>query len=157
MDKDPIKEIQDFHQEVLRQLDMLERALEKFREDSEADDARLSLDGFYYFVKKDLSVHLRDEEEALFPLMRMHEYPEREINAILNDHKDLFVSVETLRLLKGIDRSTFPEIERGLCNIIETLRDHIWKEDNVIFRLASESLTPREMAEVSERMAKIRE
>jgi hemerythrin-like domain-containing protein len=144
--------MKDFHKEVQRQLDLLEKSLNGFKKSLRLDDMRLSLDGFFFFVRTDLSLHIMDEEKALFPVLMNSKSLEKDIEDIMNDHDYLITSVETLRLLKGMKRKAYSEIEDKVSEIIDTLREHVWKEENVVFRFAQDNLTGQQMSEIANKM-----
>jgi hemerythrin-like domain-containing protein len=154
---DPIREMLDCHKDIVRQLAMLKKALGKFRKDGKIEDMRLSLDGLFLFMKTTLALHTKDEEEALFPFMRVGSHLDGEISLILNDHKDVHASIEVLKLLREMGRESHPEIERRVSGIIEMLGEHVRKEENVIYELAREKLTDGQMAEISRRMNAFRD
>lgn len=154
--EDPIKEMKEFHKELLRQLDMLEKALEKFRKDGKTDYMRLSLDGFIFFAKKDLRLHIKDEEKALFPVMIKNKYLESDIREIVNDHDYLNVSIDALKLIRNMEKKTRPEIEKKVREITDTLRTHVHKEEEVVFKLAQGRLTDKQLSRVTNMMNKLR-
>ena len=154
--EDPIEEMLVFHKEVSKQLDLLEGSLKKFKKKMRLDGMRLALEGFFFFVRTDLNLHIKDEEKALFPVLRTRKNLEKDIEKIMDDHDYLLTSVNIMKLLKGMKKEAYTEIENKTAKIIETLRDHVWIEDNVVFKFAQENLTGTQIAEVANKMNKFR-
>ncbi len=51
-----------------------------------------------------------------------------------------------------MEGESYPGVEKGVSGLIETLRDHIWKEENTIYRIAQERLAGKDMEAVSRKM-----
>jgi len=149
----PIREMRLFHKEALRQLELLGKGLERFRVDGKRDFLTLSMDGFFLFAKNDLAVHIRDEEGAMFPILRRYT---KLVDKLLGDHDYIDASVKLLETLRGMKKANDSEIDKKIKEVIQTFRDHIWKEENVIFKVAEERLTEEQISEIAERMALFR-
>ena len=75
-----------------------------------------------------------------------------EIEKLLTDHKDLQASIAVLKVLKGMENMDNDEIFIKVNAIIDTLREHISMEENVVFSLARESLNTQELEQISKKM-----
>jgi hemerythrin-like domain-containing protein len=154
--KNPIHKMRCSHKQVLKQIEKLEQATITFRDGGSVQNMILSLDGFLLFEKIELAIHLKDEEEALFPVLRANGHLGKEIEEILGEHDYLYTTIELLKLMKHTDGKSAKYVQKKLEDIAGTLRDHIWKEDNVIFKIAEEMLSAEDMNEVGKKMALFR-
>jgi len=95
--------------------------------------------------------HHYKEEDALFPLMKERGIPEQggPIGCMLHDHQFGRACLrgvrENLAAARGGSREAMDAIRRHATEYIAMLRGHIFKEDNVLFRLAYQALTPADM------------
>jgi len=154
--RDPLKELKSFHRDALKQLEMLEKALAAFRETGRVDEMRLSLEGFYFFVRKEMALHSKDEEEILFPLLENMDLGGIDVKDIVDEHEYLRASEEVLELLKGADRETKKQIESTVDEVIQTLREHIRKEDVFIIGGAARKLSREQLAGIAGKMNELR-
>lgn len=117
------------HRDVECLLDRLEVLLD------DVNANRREITDTFALVRRDLGVHLRKEEEAYFPALENY-IPKSTgpLAVMLIDHNDL-------RRLE----EEFPE--NGL-EFIAILRQHIQKEDHVLFPLAEARFTPEERESV---------
>lgn len=152
MKKDPIETMLEVHRELERQLGLLQKSLERFKDNGNVDEMRLALDGFFFFVKDDMSKHIEDEEKALFPVMKTAGLLNQELEAIIDEHEAVAASVETLGLLKDMDSLTYQEIQDEVEDILDTFRGHALKEETLLFKQARENLTEDQMKFVAKKM-----
>ena len=136
------------HQELLAQLGSLEARMD-------SGDPGADLAGFLSYLQRDVVLHLSVEERALFPILARHLNQEQGPLAVMNaEHAALRT------LLDGLDtgvRSGDRERQRACAHdIIELLRAHIVKEDEVLFPIATHMLNSREWDEVNVRAAAVR-
>lgn len=132
------------HVQVLAQLaDVEHRALA-------AEDPSAPLSAFSSFLASEVLHHFTLEEDALFPLLGHHlSYEMGPLAVMLAEHAEFRRLQEALTdALRTGDRNTQRVHARA---IIDLLRDHIAKEDDVLFPLAEEMLAPAEKAEVDQR------
>lgn len=118
------------------------------------------------FVVHDLAIHVLDEEEDLFPLMRARAQPEDEVDKVLGrlqgEHaKDLTAAavvrdhLETcLRQQAPISRNNVRR--RALEAFADQERGHLALENAVVLPLARLRLTERDLLDLSSRLAKRR-
>jgi hemerythrin-like domain-containing protein len=156
---DPIENLTLEHRAALEILDRLETLVAKDALD--ADDAKIlkTIDDFF---AKELDIHLRKEEEALFPPLEA--FLGREggpIGVMLSEHEDLRSSFD--RFKQGVKNpheqpdSSDPSIQEISRHIIDVLRGHIHKEDNVLFRMAAMHLTQDDLTEIGKKFRSIEE
>jgi hemerythrin-like domain-containing protein len=132
------------HQEVLKKLDDLERVITGLHE----PDAIMSdLKELGAFFKTEIWTHFTKEEDALFPEMKKFIPGGGPIGQMLIEHEQLREANE--RFQSGVQgylkdpsngRAVALIRENG-GRIIALLRDHIYKEDNILFMMANMHLT----------------
>lgn len=135
------------HQVVLQRLDRFEQALD--RTDLAAIRDMLN------FFDEGLSLHRRKEEEVLFPALAVHWGDSvGPIACMLKEHEDERAKFELIRAaLEG--ETDARELEQALAAgryILTLLRQHIAKEDTVLFPLAESALSEAEKTRVKEQM-----
>lgn len=168
---DAIEELMECHQHVLKQLEALERAGKEVSEKGLSDEARSIYSKFFDFANTSLALHTRDEEQALFPLLTPRICAHAcgahggvtPVEVMMSNHKDVHAAIDVIRTLlelakKSEDREKLfaSEIAVKTGFIVETMRDHIWKEDNVLYAIARQAMPAEELTEVGEKMQAFR-
>lgn len=156
---DPIENLTAEHVMALQILDRLEGLLAKGAFDT--GDAQ-TLKEINTFFAGELAVHLKKEEEALFPALEP--YLGREggpIGVMLTEHEDLRRTFELFKAgIAPLDSGADPQgsaIRDSGGRIIEVLRGHIHKEDHVLFRMAGQFLGEETLKEVGAKMSAMEE
>ena len=127
------------HQVILKQLARLEAALDPYAPEAVNEVLRFFDDG--------VALHRRKEEEILFPAIAEHFPPNvGPIACMLEDHRDEKKHLEELRVAVRSDNRSMAIGHARF--ILEFLRSHIAKEDNVLFPMAERILS----AEARERV-----
>ncbi|HEX6585252.1 MAG TPA: hemerythrin domain-containing protein [Solirubrobacterales bacterium] len=124
------------------------RALEvalKLRRATDADAEPVARE-FLAFWREHGALHFRVEEDVLLPAFARHGDPRAaEVVRVLTDH------VEIRRRAADLEAST--ETRAGDLNALgEMLNDHVRHEERVLFPLIEESLPPRELEELAQRV-----
>ncbi len=113
------------------------------------------------FIARDMAIHVIDEEQDLFPLLRRRAVPEDAIDAILGrlaaEHASAGVLVARLGRALGeaalsgrpLDRST----RRDLVELARGEREHLALENAIVMPLARLRLTESDLRALSLRMA----
>ncbi len=127
------------------------------------------------FIKTEVKAHNQKEEDALFPVLSPYMPSPSIIDVIVEEHRDLWVKEEDLQgllhallgeheelwaeedrlqaLLDAPDAEDKTEaIAQSAYNIIFMLRDHIDKENQILFPSAQSVLNEAEVAEVAKKM-----
>jgi hemerythrin-like domain-containing protein len=105
--------------------------------------------------------HHAKEENLLFPLMKERGVPEQDgpIGVMLAEHNQgrayLRVIRENLDAAAQGSPSAREAVYGGAAEYIDLLRAHIFKEDNIMFRLAQQVLHPDDVAELRKQFAAI--
>lgn len=115
------------------------------------------------FLRHDLPLHVLDEEEDLFPLLRRRCPAEDDIHGVLgllsSDHRAEAASAARLAdrleevLRGGADRPMPPDLVRSMDNFTQRERSHIALENAVVLPIARLRLTPGDLAGLSRRLA----
>lgn len=132
------------HQEVLERLDTLERQLN--------GGADADLEAFASYLHADVVQHFALEEEALFPILGRHLSPAQGPLAVMNaEHADFRALLN--QLTEAIRAADAAQQRQCGQDLIDLLRVHIAKEDQVLFPMAMRLLNPTEQSEVDARAA----
>jgi hemerythrin-like domain-containing protein len=132
------------HQDVLARLNHVEAEI-MARDDS-------GLAPFAAYLAEEVMHHFAVEEQALFPLLARHLSPEQGPLAVMNaEHiafRELLADLTTAVRAGNLDAQRTHAAE-----LVELLRGHIAKEDQVLFPMAARLLSPAELGEVDRRAA----
>lgn len=157
--KTPTAMLKEEHQSVLQKLDALEEVTHHLDKKGEISAQLKELAAFF---KTDFWVHFTKEEEALFP--EIEKFMPREsgpVGVMLTEHEDLRNTNSQLQpaiaaYLKDSDNTeTRGVIQKYGTHFIELLRDHIDKEDNILFMIADMHLDQAQIDKVAKLFAKI--
>jgi hemerythrin-like domain-containing protein len=156
--KDPILHLRQEHDHALAALDRLERGAVNL---GSAADALQIIQDALQFVDFEMRRHNEREEKVLFPRLGDKKGP---IEAMLQEHRDLW---ETLDRLQGDVHAAiehplgggpyYDVIRKESLGIVSLLREHIDKENQVLFRVADEFLSPEVKAEMAGEMERLLE
>ena len=159
-DLNALEELMKEHEAVLSQLDTLVLALgevakEKVSFDSEALRVVEEVIGL---LETDLGLHLRKEEEILFPVLSPSLGQEGgPIGVMLREHEGLRQILSTLRNAVLVFRAepqsaSLEEILKGGYSLISLLRQHIQKEDSCLFPMADSNLNRTRLQDLGTEM-----
>lgn len=168
-----LKSLINEHKEVIGELEKFETSLiafkaEGFRMTKEIND---SLASFFSFFDDDILVHNRKEERHLFPILHQRliesgehskeETPKTSIDLMEDDHVK-FIQLASLtfnilglavRLPDSHSRMlTYDVAYNTGIELVELLKLHIYREDNILFPLAQKLLTNAELSNIEEKM-----
>ncbi len=141
---DATKNLEDDHVYILQLIDVMEAMAESSEPDiADMEDA---VDLIKSFAD---GLHHAKEETLLFPLMAGHGFSTQQgpVAMMLHEHTQgrAFVKemTENIELFKNGDLSALSLIYSNMLGYGELLRNHISKENNVLFRMANQAL-PKE-------------
>lgn len=163
----------DEHKITLQKIKDLEDTLIEIKTDGVNKERNKKLSDFFEFLDKNILLHNLKEERVLFPFIhdRMIDngehgsgaIPDTAVDMLENDHiKTMELATLTFSLMGITSRITDPiskallldtAIEQGLA-LVELLRLHIFREDNVVFPLAHKYLTAEDFIEITKQMKK---
>lgn len=144
------------HNQVLRQLDKLDESLDNLDIDTRSRNEIIEI---AEFIKDEVKMHFLNEEKVLFPLLEsvpgMKEGPLKMMNVeheeFRKNNERLQEMAERLRFHEDISGFRDDLIETGRAIII-LLREHINKEDNVLFPMAERFLGDDVLLSAAEKM-----
>lgn len=160
-----IQKFIDEHQNTIRELEIFERTLKHILENGLASSRETgdSLKRFFSYFDNKIVIHNLKEEKILFPLLQEKllingehsktEFPKTAVDMLEDDHIKLIQLTSVCFNFFGL-ASRLPDeksralvldaaIEQGKV-IIENIRLHIFREDNVLFPLAHKYITAEE-------------
>lgn len=151
-----IKSFQDEHQEALRKLAALGEDLRALRNGAALEEHRRRIEDFAAFLEEALKVHFRREEEALFPALGKYiGLDSGPIAVMLAEHEEIRAAHRELVKELAEERPDVEVVIGAGGTIIDILEPHIDKEDNILFPMAGQVLSPNELAEVDKTAAAI--
>ncbi|MBI4332344.1 MAG: hemerythrin domain-containing protein [Chloroflexi bacterium] len=157
--KKPTQILKDEHQDVLRKLGELETI---FRRLDKKEEVAAPLKEHAAFFETDFWVHFSKEEDALFP--ELEKFIPRDmgpIGVMLVEHEELRkTNAELQRLIPGYlggktDAETKNQIKKLGTRFISVLRDHIHKENDILFMMADMHLDEKQQETVGRLFDKI--
>ena len=148
----PTDILKNEHRLIEKMLNVLEKFCEKVKEDKyNMDDAFKIIDFFKNFADK---CHHGKEEDMLFPELEKAGIPREggPVGVMLIEH------TEGRNFIKGMEsalKEKNPEkFEKNAKGYIVLLRNHIFKEDNILFNMADIHIDENKQAELLERFEK---
>ncbi len=150
--KKPTEILKEEHENVLQKLDSLEEVISHLDKKETISDKLKELASFF---KTDFWIHFAKEEEALFP--EIEKFIPRDggpTGMMLIEHEDLRNTNTEIQQAIGVylrnsdDLETKGMIQRYGTHFISLLRDHIDKENNILFMMADMHLDQRQMDKV---------
>ncbi len=128
------------HQVVLGRLTELERALDPYSEETLRDTLR--------FFDEGVTLHRRKEEEVLFPALSALFPPDTgPVACMLAEHQDEKRHLDELR--QALERGERGKVIVHGRLIVDHLRQHITKEDQVLFPMAEDFLDAAQCDRIS--------
>jgi len=175
MSQDPFAVFVEEHNHGLAALEKMERGADSLRENGYSTEALGLIKEANDFIKTEVKAHNQKEEDALFPVLSPYMPSPSIIDVIVEEHRELWDKEEDLQSLLssllGDHQELWAEEDRleallnspdaadnasaiaeSAYNIIYMLRDHIDKENNILFPSAQSILNEAEVAEVAEKM-----
>ncbi len=135
----PTEILSNDHKVVLEKLKLFEQTVNNFK----SPNAKKFFEDLKIFLKEEVNVHFKKEENALFPEMeKFIPRDEGPIGQMLMEHEDLYKYEDNF--IRGIDLFSKDEnngeaqklIKENAISYINLLREHIYKEDNMLFMMA---------------------
>lgn len=145
-----LEELSREHKEILEKLDQLEETTEK----SVIEKSKIK--EFLDFTETFAEPHHQKEEEVLFPALEEKGIPREggPIGVMLHDHETKREKVKDLK--KSLKDNNEEKIKEASQAIISLLRDHINKEDNILYPLARQVLTEEELVGLGHKCEEIK-
>jgi len=145
--KNPIETLRKEHELVLKTLDKLEASAEK--------ENLNSLNKNLIFLESEFNRHsLKKEEKVLFP--EIEKFIPREggpTGVMIMEHKDLVKSMANLS--ESIKNNDIENVKRMVSHIVNLLRQHIAKENDILFMIAEMHFNDKQKKVIMEKFKKI--
>jgi len=145
-----IEELKSDHQNILKHLDSLEAVINQ----STIDYAKIK--AFLHFTETFAEPHHQKEEQVLFPALEKKGIPNEggPIGMMLLEHSTKRDYLTKMReAIKENDEDKLKENTRAM---ISLLRDHIYKENNILYPCVQDVLTKEELANLALQCEKIK-
>jgi len=155
---DPFERLMAEHQHGLRELDKMLASSRELKSGGFSTDAFEKLRDAVRFINEDIRAHNQNEEEALFPAMEEKIGPSGPTGVMRSEHLQLWSALDKLEnkltelLTDTGNAAHISRVAELSAFIHDLLKNHIFKEDNILYPMAKQMLTPEEILEVSERM-----
>ena len=148
---EPIRILREEHDNILRALDVLEACSEKLQDRQQV--APETLEGLIEFFRLYADqTHHGKEEELLFPAMVEHGFSREvgPIHCMLADHEHnralTRVMIEAAKQYRAGDPEAGLRFAGAAEEYVSALRDHIQKENLVLFVMAENAIPPDDVA-----------
>lgn len=157
----PVHTFMEEHKAILETLSKLSAAVARLKEKQSFDDLDQDIELF-----KDVSHHLVEaeshhqrEEDVLFPKLKSHDITEP-VDIMKLDHEEFRQRKKTLYQFAHNWRDyAFEVYKKNVCELGEylarELESHIFKEDNILYQIALQVLSPQEWEEIKKECDKI--
>lgn len=145
-----IEELKSDHQNILTHLDDLEKAINQPTID------HVKVEEFLHFTETFVEPHHQKEEQVLFPALEKKGIPNEggPIGMMLMEHTAKRDYLAKMR--EALRESNEDKLKENTQAMISLLRDHIYKEDNILYPCAQDVLTKEELANLASQCEKIK-
>ncbi len=150
----PTEILSNDHKVVLEKLNVMEKTINNLK----SPDSKKIFSDLKVFFKKEVDLHFAKEEEVLFP--EMEKFIPRDggpTGVMLMEHEDLnkykddFMKGVDLLSKNGNSKEAEKLITENGINYINLLREHIYKEDNMLFMMADMHLEEDQVKNIMEK------
>jgi hemerythrin-like domain-containing protein len=149
------------HRQIDEQLNVLSGALRRLGDRGPDPEVLDRIESVARYIDRDMAIHHRKEEDCLFPFLEEHLASEElHLDSRIADHEDLNImngkfkeALRECRELEAGRRARFAaQMLKGYgLYIVHLVREHLLKEDQILFLVADEYLTPDQEAEILSR------
>lgn len=155
---DPFERLMNEHQHGLRELDKMLASSRELKSGGFSVETYEKLRAATRFINEDIRAHNQNEEDALFPAMEAKTGSGGPVAVMKSEHLQLWSALDKLEteltdlLNDTASQQRIARVAELSAFIHDLLRNHIFKEDNILYPMAREILTQEEIAEVSRKM-----
>ena len=145
-----LKELRSDHQNILKHIDDLEAVI------NQPTINHAKIKEFLHFTETFAEPHHQKEEQVLFPALEKKGIPNEggPIGMMLIEHatkRDYLVKMK-----EALQENNNIKLKENTQAMISLLRDHIYKEDSILYPCAQDVLTKEELASLASQCAKIK-
>jgi hemerythrin-like domain-containing protein len=145
--EDPIRHLRAEHDAVLEVIDRMEMAAGDLGGSRRAEALRTLSEGLD-FLLKEVRDHMGLEEEVLYPALAKH-VPAKTVAVIVAEHSEITWAFELLK--RALDTAG-PSLRMHANTVVDLVRQHIDKENNVLFMMTAHMLSEDEDQELAAAM-----
>ena len=150
-----IQTLMSEHQHALAQLSLLDDASARLAHSGYAERDLDVVRRAVTFINNDIRIHNEREEAHLFPELERVLPPAGPTAVMREEHRVLWEDLTALeRTLDSVTGATgaeaFGSMHAAALGVVRLLRDHIMKEDNILFPMAERALSPEQLARLEE-------
>lgn len=145
-----IEELKSDHQTILARLEDLEATIDQPPIKHE------KVEEFLRFTETFAEPHHQKEEQVLFPVLEKKGIPNEggPIGMMLMEHTTKRGYLAKMK--EALEENDENKLKENTQSMISLLRDHIFKEDNILYPCAQDALTKKELANLSSQCEKIK-
>ena len=138
-----IEELKSDHQNILTHLDDLEKVI------NQPKINHVKVEEFLRFTEIFAEPHHQKEEQVLFPALEKKGIPNEggPIGMMLMEHTAKRDYLAKMR--EAIKENNENKLKENTQAMISLLRDHIYKEENILYPCAQDALTEEELANLA--------
>jgi hemerythrin-like domain-containing protein len=161
----PTQVLRAEHRQIDEQLNVLSAALRKLGNRGPDPDVLDRIEEVARYIDGEMALHHRKEEDCLFPFLEEHLASENlRLDARIADHEDLDIMSGKFKEALNDCREVEPgrsaifaaQLLKGYgLYIVHLVREHLLKEDQILFLVADEYLTAEQEAQILARFADI--
>lgn len=146
-----IEELRSDHQNILTHLDDLEKAI------NQPKISHAKVEKFLRFTETFAEPHHQKEEQVLFPALEKKGIPNQggPIGMMLLEHATERDYLAKMR--EALQKNNEAKLKENTQAVISLLRDHIYKEENILYPCAQDVLTKKELASLASQCKSISE
>lgn len=145
-----LEELRSDHQIILTQLDDLEAVINQPAVDHQ------KVEEFLHFTETFAEPHHQKEEQVLFPALEKKGMPREggPIGMMLWEHTAKREYLAKMR--EALKENNEDKLKENTQAMIALLREHIFKENNILYPCAQDLLTEQELAEIATQCEKLK-
>jgi len=154
---DPIEQLMHEHQEGLAALDRLEEAAKQVAADGLSSEMMKAMNQAIAFINGEIRGHNEKEEKVLFPALAPYlPSPGGPVDVMLAEHRELWQLNDRLVAALAEPSPDQAALANTALSIVHLLRQHISKEDNILYPMARQFLGEDGLAQVASQMEALR-
>ncbi len=149
--QDPIQLLKAEHDAALEQVERMELAASELntpRQQEALESLRRGID----YLEREVRAHGKLEEEVLYPALGRH-VPKQIVESLIDEHKELWWKMDLLDNVLQRKQPPMNEVRWHAVALIDAMRRHIDKENNMVFLMAAQMLSEKEYGDLAEALA----
>lgn len=144
--EDPIRHLRDAHDSVLEMVDRMELAASDLFGPRRSEALAMLREGLD-FLKQEVAGHMQLEESVLYPALAKH-VPVQMVTVMLEEHRE--ISWCLTRLAQSLEDERFRgDLRWDAMSLVDLMRRHVDKENNVLFMMAAQMLSGDEYEDLA--------